>query len=414
MAALDFTAFLAELKDYYHDERTKNLVQEDNPFLGMIPKKTDWTGYNWELPIQYGNPQGLGGTLSTAQDNKRASSHERFSIPFKRMYVTADVDNALIDFSSNSKGSFLVDALKNELDGAFTTFGNESGMALFQDGSGVRGTMVAAPSTTTFTVTADEVVNFDKGMILRFGTNAAEATTNSEVEVESVNYFSNTITITGVPATGALTANDVVYRDGDHIANTKLTGLPKWLNDHDAGDPGTLFGVDRDQHPTRLGGMFYDASSGGADENIEDAIISASAVARKQSGAKMKLVIMSPTNVAALDRLLEAGSTGRSRWDKTKSADAEIGFRALMFHTAVGELPVVGDPNCPDDVAYILDPSTWSLRSSFRGWGAFLGRGRFDQGILSNATADSLEFRIGGYGEIGCSAPGRNMRVKLA
>ncbi len=401
------TTWLPELKDYYHDEMTKNLVYEGNPLLAVMPKRTDWRGANWELPIQHGVVQGLGADFATAQANKRASKHKRFSIPLFKYYALADVDNSLMDTALGT-GTFM-EALTTEIDGAFRQFGNDMSMALFGDGTGRRGAIVSGGGTTTWTVAASDIVNFECGMFLTYGATAAAASGVTAVEVTAVDRNLNTVEVS---AAGTAIDTDLIFRDGDEDA--RIQGLDAWLLDPtDAGYAAALAasfnGVTRSVDPTRLAGNFYDGSA----DTVEDAIINAGARASREGANGVRFVVMNPIRVAELDRLLESGSNHRSRFEKMEGADGVIGFESLKFHTPAGLLDVISDRNCPENVAYMLDPRTWSLRSAGT-FGKFLQHGAFDEGILRNSASDSIEFRIGGYGALGCSAPGKNVRVKLA
>ena len=402
---LDRTEFLAELKDYYHDERTKLMMYKNRPLLGMIPKRTDWQGANWELPIQHGVIQGGSSTFSKAQDNKYASLHKRFTIPLKKYYALADVDNSVIDTSTSDKGAFLR-ALTSEIDGAFVHFANETARQLYGSGSGLRGVATAGAETTSVTFSASDIVNFEVGMkVVAADDEAGTSLVGSASTVTAVNRTTGVVTLSGAQNTG-VGDSEYYFREGDF--NLQLQGLAAWLTD-DATALGASFnGVTRSVDPTRLAGVFYDGSG----DTIEDAIINAGAIGFRE-GAMPDICVMNPVNVAALDRLLESGTKHRSRFDKVKSADAELGFDSIRFHTAAGVVDVVSDPYCPLDKAYMLDLSTWSLRSAGT-WGKFLNHGSQAQGILRNTSSDSIEFRIGGYGNIGCSAPGKNIVVKLA
>ena len=108
---------------------------------------------------------------------------------------------------------------------------------------------------------------------------------------------------------------------------------------------------------------------------------------------------------------LEKALGSKVVYDKVSSDDADIGFQSLTILGPKGPIQIVADQNCTPDVAYMLQMDTWTLNS--------LGDAPHildldGNRMLRDASADAYEVRVGFYGNIGCTAPGYNARVKLA
>jgi hypothetical protein len=90
-----------------------------------------------------------------------------------------------------------------------------------------------------------------------------------------------------------------------------------------------------------------------------------------------------------------------------------ISFKALVLPSAGGKgaLKIVSDPDCPEKEMFMLSMDSWMLRTL----------GEFPRGLegngfkfLTSASADKVEVRVGGYGNIYCFAPDHNARILFA
>ena len=70
------TTFDPLLKEHYDGQMVETLVYRDNPLLAAIPKKEDFGGRNYPLPVIYGNPQNRSATFSNAQGLSTKSETE--------------------------------------------------------------------------------------------------------------------------------------------------------------------------------------------------------------------------------------------------------------------------------------------------------------------------------------------------
>jgi hypothetical protein len=88
-----------------------------------------------------------------------------------------------------------------------------------------------------------------------------------------------------------------------------------------------------------------------------------------------------------------------------------IGFRSVVLDGMNGEIQIVADRKCPSGVTYGLQMDTWVF-ASLGPAPRFLAAAGQD-GVILDYNADSVEFRTGYYGQLGCYAPGHNIRVAL-
>ncbi len=409
MASLDMTSFASALKQHYTDEKIENMVYKDNPLLAMISKYEDFGGINLKLPIKYGIPQGRSATFLDAKNNATSSKYEAFLLERVKNYCIAYIDNETLEASKGNANAF-IEAATNEIDGAIESITRSLAIGLFGDGSGSIGVVGSTYSSTdtSFTLaTIEDVTNFEVGMSLVTANATTGAETNvADVTVTSVNRDTGVIGLSGTVGFNAAVANDYVFPEGDLSASAgtdnlkMISGLNGWVP-ASAPTSATFFGVNRSVDPTRLGGIRFDASSLPLEEGL---IGAASRVARE--GGKPDVCFMNYSNFADLEKAL--GSKVSYVDVKVKP---EIGFRGILIHGPRGPIKVIPDQNCPNNAAFMLQMDVWKLYSLGKAPKILDSDGLK---FLRDSTADAVEVRVGYYAQLGCRAPGWNVRVKLA
>ena len=387
------TTFAAALKQHYTDEKIENMVYKDNPFLAMISKYEDFGGENLKLPVKYGLPMGRSATFGDAVSNKSASQLKAFLLTRKADYAIASIANETIEASKGNANAF-IEAATFEIDGAIEAATRSLAISLYGDGSGQIGVVGSIDTTGTndaiTLATIQDVTNFEVGMQLNFGT----ATANKEVLL--INRDTGVMEVT--TSSGA-TATEAIYVDGDK--DNKLTGLGGWLPSSAPGSTDSFFGVNRSSDSTRLGGIRFDGSS----LPIEEALIGAAArVARE--GGKPDVCFINYNNFADLEKAL-----GSKVSYVDVKVNPEIGFRGILVHGPRGPIKVVPDQNCPNNAAFMLQLDMWKLYSLGKAPKILDSDGLK---FLRESTADAVEARIGYYAQLGCRAPGFNVRVALS
>ena len=388
------TTFAAALKQHYTDEKIENMVYKDNPFLAMVSKYEDFGGENLKLPVKYGIPMGRSATFADAVSNKTASQLKAFLLTRKSDYAIASIANETIEASKGNANAF-IEAATFEIDGAIEAATRSLAVSLYGDGSGQIGVVGALATTTasndTVTLaTIQDITNFEVGMQLNFGT----ATANKKID--SINRDTGVFILDA--ASGA-TTTEAIYVDGDKDA--MLTGLGGWLPSSAPASTDSFFGVNRSSDSTRLGGIRFDGSS----LPLEEALIGAAArVARE--GGKPDVCFINYNNFGDLEKAL-----GSKVSYVDVKVNPEIGFRGILIHGPRGPIKVVPDQNCPNGVAYLLQMDVWKLYSLGKAPKILDSDGLK---FLRESTADAVEARVGYYAQLGCRAPGFNVRVALS
>lgn len=400
---LSLANFAPALKEYYSNMRVENMVYKDHPFLAMVPKEEKFYGKNQPLPIIHGNPQGRSATFSTAKKNKTNSQLKDFVLTRDKDYSLASIDNETAEASENDSGAFLK-ALTVEIDGAMQSATNSLASALFGNGSGRIGKVASLPTANSIQLDdAESVVYFEISMQMEFAVAETTGGTRSGIaQVEAVDRDLGIVTfVAGELATVGVAANDFVFVEGDR--NKKIKGLEAWLPivAPTAGD--NFFGVDRSVDASRLAGIRVDVSALPIEEGL---IKGASRVNRE--GGKPECCFVAYSTFEDLEKAL--GS--KVQYMKTTAfGRADIGFEGIQIKSNKGVINVIADPFCPADRAYMLTMKSWKLTSLKKIVRILDLDGNR---MLRESDADAVELRIGGYGQLGCNAPGHNAVLKLA
>ena len=404
--ALDMTKFGPGLKAYYSNQKVENMTYKDYPFYAMVPKKKDFFGKNYPLPIQIGNPQGRSHTFAKAKANQTSSVYKDFTLTRAKDYSLATVDNEVAEASEDDKGAFLK-ALTNEIDSAIRSSASSMGSMVYGDGSGCIGQISAGTNVATTTLTlavADDIVNFEVGMTLVFAAARSSGSlrnSGATLSILSIDRGAGSMVLSAAinTVTGTI-AGDFVFIDGDR--NLAISGLAAWLPKTAPTSGDNFFGVDRSVDSTRLAGVRYDGSA----LSIEEALVGGLTLCNREGG-NPKLVFMNYTDWSNLE--LALGS--KVQYMVTEAfGRADIGFQGIQVKTNKGVANCVADPFCPRGVAYGITMESWALYSLKEPIRILDLDGNK---ILRTSDADAVELRVGGYFQLGCDAPGHNVVISL-
>lgn len=393
----------AYLKENYSQKKVENLTYVDNPLVAMLPKGENWQGDVMPVVVQYGSPQGGSADFDRAQANRGASKGARFNLERTRYYQSVLIDNEAIE-ASMGQGSF-VDTKTSEVDGAYRDVMRAASIGVYGSVGARRGQLSLSTNVTTTTGSlADkaQVENFEVGMVCQFAANTAGTSlrnSGGRLTISNIDrdegklYFS-----AAIDSNTGTVAGDYIYRDGD--AGSGMVGLESWIPMLET-DVGTLLGVDRTLDKTRLGGQRYD----GSNKSISEALASGLAIAGGR-GARTTHCFMNFQQWGQLANDLGSKAVLNPQLDKIGS----VSFAGFVIHGPKGPVKVYADITCPGDRAYLLQLDTFKLHS--------LGKvprtiGKLNDGQVTAASDDALEYRVGWYANLGCTAPGLNMVVKL-
>lgn len=406
--ALDMTSFEAALKEHYTADAVENMVYMDNPFLALVPKQEDIGGELWKVPLIYGNPQNRSATFSQAASTDTSSELKAFLVTRTKDYSLAKIDNETILASKGNANAFM-EAATTEIDGAINSLTRSLAVSLYRSGFGDIGQINSTVTGTTLTLSnANDITNFEKGMVLVFAASAggdALRDSGDSVTVTAVDRSAGSMTVTpNLSGISGLTASDFIFVKGDRQDSAtptrlKAAGLEAWCP---AAAPGStsFFGVDRTSDTSRLGGQRYDASG----VPIEEALIeAASRVARE--GGKIDHFLMDYAKFSELQKAL-----GSKVQYVDLKVNAEVGFRGILVNGPRGPVKVIPDQNCPSDRVFGLQLNTWKLGSIGKAVRVINTDGLT---MLRVTDADQVQVRYGSYLNLACKAPGFNINVQV-
>ena len=406
MAALSATGFAAALKQHYTDERIENMVYKDNPLLAMVAKYEDFGGENLKLPIKFGNPMGRSADFGTAQSNVTGGNIKAFLLTRVKDYAIAQIENEVLEASKGNANAFM-EAAVFAIDGAIQAATRSLAIAMYGDGKGVIGQVSTSDSTTITLATTQDITNFEVDMKLVASTTESGGTvTGPAIAVTGINRDTGVLTMASNPSTLFDSTKKYIFVEGDYSISTdsavrKVSGLGGWLPSSAPGSTDSFFGVNRSSDVDRLGGIRFN----GASLPIEEALIGAAARAAR-AGGKPDYCFMNYSNFADLEKAL-----GSKVSYVEKNIKPEIGFRGILIHGPRGPINVIPDQNCPNGVAYLIQLDVWKLYSLGKAPRILSGDGLKQ---LRVSDADAVEVRVGYYAQLGCRAPGWNVRIALS
>lgn len=397
------------LKEYYSSrENVANMIFKNRPLWALMPKRPDFSGKTFPVPIITASSQGGSAIFSNAQTNQSPLVAREFQLPAFSYYQLATVSNALRQASRNDAGAF-VNEIKVEIDSAMMQCSNTFAQLQYGKGTGVLSTVGAITGGVITLASPSDAFYFQTNQVLDAVTTAG-AVRPAIGYVVSLDSSLGTVTVSATQGgaagnPGSWAATDQLVQDGNY--NVVPTGLAGWLPSTNRPVSGgsqaqnVLYGVDRSIDVQKLAGTFYD----GSNETLEETIIDGLSEVWKYGG-NPDVVMMNPVNFRSLQKAEQS-----RRYIKVEAEEANISFNALEFMGDNGPVAAMSDPYCPAGLAYALQLDTWFV-ASYDDAPTIL---TYEDGITAFRVnnADSLEARIGAYFNFGCTAPGWNGVFKL-
>ena len=405
MADATVTTLDSILKEYYTDQRVRDTMYKDRPFLALVAKANKWPGRNLPVPIRYGHPQGRSATFATAQTNATSALVEQFLMTNVADYSVATFDSASIDATSSGDGSF-IDVFKLQVDGAGQQLARDLALQVYRARTGLRG-VVATSGITTVDLTLaniNDATNFEINQeVVGAATEGSGAIRAGNATITAINTDTGVLTTDSNWTTQitSLADADSIFVQGDRTTASqtlKLAGLEGWI-------PATasataFYGVDRTLH-TRLGGVRRTGTS----LTLKEALVTGQADAAVVGGSPTHCFL----HPKQFRELIKSEMTNRT-YSMEDVSVGKLGFRALVLEGATGPIRVMADMNCPSTVAWLLQMDTWKLVT--HGSAPHIAD---EDGlrILRQATSDGYEVRWRYRGNLCCDFPGGNVRISL-
>lgn len=401
MGNLSNVSFQPMLKTLFYAKEIQDEALKNHPALDLISKNTSFGGDGMKVPLSIADIKGRSASFADAQSLIGPSSYRSFFITRVNDYAVGRIDGETLETSQTNKEAFM-QALEAEVKRGRNAITRSLGTALYRDNTGAIGTITAVDTTiplTFFDVSLADGYNLELGMDLNVIDNATNTLRSGSMQITGIDRsFSATtcrVTVNALVPFSAI--GDRVCCVGDFGA--KLSGFQAWIPDTAAQAATTLFGVNRADDVTRLGGLRYNTNA-----PIEEAMQSALSI-QFMAGAKPDYGFMNPLDFKDFSVSLGAKALRTEVRGKTG-----LGYNAIAVDSAAGTVNFVSDPDCPQGKAYLLQLNTWTLFSAGEAPHILeYGGGQ----ILRVSNEDAVEFRMGYRAQLACSAPGYNQVVLL-
>lgn len=447
--ALGMQEISAILKQIYDGQKLAKLYYTNNPLFAMIRKKTDFYGETYPLPTIFETNSGMSNVFANAQlpnqlinggsgtgGNLGPAKFAKFFLTRASVYGVYVIDRQAMLSASNDIGAF-VNGQMAQMDAAVQGLSNLMSQQLYRSGSGSIGVISTIGTVGTGIIqltNPSDARYFTVGQVM-YATDVdpvkgATVTQRAGIGyVVSVNRGLGQVTVGNAAAANPLTpADPSAWVAGDYmqISGTSplfgptvsgaqepvaITGLAAWLN-NPANIPSNdvFFGVNRSQDPWRLGGGYYDGSQNG--QSVEEALYDGSTQLFMEGGSP-DICFVGPNAYAALQKSCAARQIYQTDIDgpQDEHGVAHIFFKGITIQGAGSVFTVIADRNCPPYTAYLLTMKDFALYSLKEAPHIV-----DDDGVsfLRSTSADSFEWRLAAYCQLGCSAPGHSMYVKLS
>lgn len=450
--ALGMQEIAGILKQIYDGQKLAVLYYKNNPLFSMMKKKEDFYGETYPLPTIVETPTGISNVFANAQlpnqliaggsgtaGNQGPAKFVKFFLTRAAVYGVHIIDRQAMLSASQNIGSF-VNGQMATMDAMIQGVSNLISQQMYRSGSGSVGQIltVSSGASTNGTVTLTnptDVRYFTVGQIY-YATNVdpvqgANASARAGVGyLRSINRSAGTLSFGDATAASPSTvpqsptawaANDYLQISGTsplfgptingNTAPVALTGIQAWIgNSQSISSSDVFFGVNRSQDTWRLGGGYYDGSTNG--QSVEEALYDASTNLFMEGGYPTHAFV-GPNAYAALQKscaarnILETEIAG----PQDENGNVHLFFKGITIQGAGSNFTVIADRNCQPYTAWLMTMEDWALYSL-----KAMPHVVDDDGVsfLRSTSADSFEFRMAGYGQVGCSAPGHSMQVKLS
>lgn len=416
MTTHNFSNYNEMLKDWYVDDKVKELSYGKNPFYALLKKKNGQMagGKQYVQPIEIEHPGGESADFSEAMTNNSPAVYEQFLIARKAQYKRVLVDYELLAATRQKREAF--DKAMDLFDKGFRGFGSKLGRRLFRTLGGSVGRLAISSTNTTEIEFEDraQIFNLQIGMKLQFSTTDGTGSlldNGDYVTVTGIDHRNGTATIDvnlGTQIAG-VTTTSYAFQKGDY--GQCVSGLEDWLpvDDRASRLAATFNSVTRSTSPVYLGGVYVDGTSMALDEVMINLVGEIGLY-----GGETDTIMANPRTLTDMQLLSSSKLQVQAVECELRSATNEILVGFSGYKVVIGDrtVHVFGDRHCPMTRIYALQLDTWTL------WHAgdmvnWLGEEITGNKLQPAQNEPSAEARLGAWCNLGCSAPGWNGVAKI-
>jgi hypothetical protein len=403
----------AIVREMYPPDAIGNALLVGCPLYAEMEKDWNAAGEPIRMATKYASGGGHSSLFSDALATIGSIALAKWLLTTVDSYKLFSIAGKAIKATKGNRGA-LVDVLQEAGNTSLEHLCSDVHAAVYRDHGGSRGVIASGSGSTTITLTnVEDVLFWQVGDVVASdntdGTGAGAADDGEYITITAVDEDLGRITKAGGNwnANGNFAAGDNLFHRGN--IGLGLSGLASWLP---ASPPGAtaFFGVARNVDPVKLGGIRFVAVLA-THQTIEGALVAAAARALRGK-ARPTHCFLHPYEFGVLVR--ELGD--RVRYEKvvpsgTKGMKVQghVGFDAVVLSVGSGTIKVLADPYCQRFTGWMLQMDTWKLVGYQEpGWLTHDG-----MEILREASADGVQGRMGTYYQLGCKAPGCNVRIDL-
>jgi hypothetical protein len=399
------TALTNILKTRYDQKVFHQLFYRKAPFIGQIEKDEKFGGNNARISLRYGAPQGGSFQMPIAMANVTSSSDVAFLLTRSRDFQVSGISGEALAAGDGDENT-IYNTLRGEMEGSMRNLNRSLQIHSWRNGGGQRSQLNNSSTATTVGTLkqAADVTGFEVQMKCDLanddGYNQGGALggvlAGGPLTVLAVDRVNGTVTFNAnISTLTGSTTSSYIFRNGDYSLGP--SGVGRWITSYTPTTGDSQFGVDRSVDPVRLAGVRY-AGNGG---NKEETIIDAAELAGREGAEDLVCFL---NNLDRADIIKSLGS--KAIYEPVNSSDGDIGYRALNIEGPDGTIKVFSEVNVPRGTFFLLDMSTWLLKSA-KGVPRILD----DDGLkmLREANNDGYQWRMGGYFNYACEAPGYNL-----
>jgi hypothetical protein len=395
------------LKTRYDQKVFHQLFYRKAPAIGMMRKDERFGGNNARISLRYGAPQGGSFQLPIALANVTSSADVGFMLTRAKDYQVSGITGEALAAGDGDENT-LYNTLRGEMEGSMRNLNRSVQIALPRNGGGQRGQGNGSYTITGTVLTllqAADITGFEVGMRVDFsiddgynnGGALAGIRSGGPLIIVALDRTAGTITFNVAisPTLAGVTNSDYIFRNGDYSLG--CAGWARWLPASAPTTGDSHFGVDRSVDPVRLAGIRYSGQGGAKEETIIDA----AELAAREGAEDLTCFI---NNLDRADVIKGLGA--KAIYEPAKDTDGVIGYRSLNVEGPDGTIKIISDVNIPRGRFYLLDISTWVFKSA-----KAFPRVLEDDGMkmIREAQNDGYQWRMGGYFQPGCEAPGYNL-----
>lgn len=440
------------LKQIYDGQKLVKLYYKNNPMYAMLRKKEDFYGETYPLPVMLETPTGVANVFANAQlpnqlinggsgtaGNLGPAKFVKFMLTRAALYGVHVIDRQAMLSASKDIGSF-VNGQMAQMDAMIQACANLAAQQIYRSGSGSIGSIltIGSGATTNGQITLTnptDVRYFTVGQVVYATNKDPIQGATSVTQRTGVGYVTNLNRAQGIVTVGDATAanpaaaqSPTAWVAGDFIqisgtsplfgptisSNNQpvaLSGIAAWIGQSQTiNSSDVFFGVNRSVDTWRLAGGYYDGSTNG--QSVEEALYDASTNLFMEGGTP-NYCFVGPNAYAALQKSMAARNIFETEIEgpQDENGVAHFFFKGINIQGAGSNFTVIADRNCPPYTGYLLTLDDWALYS-LKSFPHVVD----DDGLsfLRQTSADAFEFRLAGYGQLGCSAPGHSLYVKLS